>query len=84
MKDIVNKAYGVSTTNEFLEIAERAGVREGDKDTVAIVNAALQAVNASEINKSELLLIAYASGYLQSFNDSFNEEPMTLIEFFSD
>ena len=76
MKETMRLLFGI---DNFVETAERAGIREGDSNAFDIANIAITAKFDKVINDTEMAMLMYAAGYLHAVNLA-KEEPMSLFE----
>ena len=80
MKETMRLLFGIGN---FVETAERAGIREGDSNAFDIANIVTTARFDGIINDVEMAMLMYCAGYLHSVNLA-REEPMSLFEIDSD
>lgn len=79
------KTTGLSffDVGEFSDVAERAGIREGDSDPFEIMTLAMHAYESKHISQMELLDIVYVAGLLTVTNTvrEINEnEPIGILD----
>ena len=76
MKEMMRLLFGI---DNFVETAERAGIREGDSNYCDIVNIVTTARFDGIINDVEMATLMYAAGYLHATNEA-REEKISFFE----
>jgi len=76
MKEMMRLLFGI---DNFVETAERAGIREGDSNAFDIANIAITAKFDKVINDTEMAMLMYAAGYLHATNEA-REEKISFFE----
>ena len=76
MKETMRLLFGI---DNFVETAERAGIREGDSNAFDIANIVTTARFDGIINDVEMAMLMYCAGYLHATNEA-REEQISLFE----
>jgi len=79
MKETTSSFFGIES---FSEVADRAGVRQGDSNPIDIMNLAIGAKYAKQISQMELLAMIYSAGRLEAINaarDTVDDPPLDVL-----